>query len=308
MRTVSHALADPVGVVAGVLRRRPDRHSAGIPALVGASHLTPTVAARRRDNRPAVVFGVAQCLFDVLSGVPGSGDHSRAALRVLSAWVSETVRSDRSRRTKSWRASTGTRTVRHARLQAERRAVAAAIPPDPTAELARLDRQLTELHRNRSGLVTGQGRYAGTPEGDAARRLAVARDRYRDAQHYADTLTGWRDRRHWRKEAQRWADAESTAEAAYSRTVAPEARRIDEAISRLEDQRDELHTARRARDAWPADHPEATRRLRALDRELNPPAELPDVIRELGRTQAIGIRRDVGLQPPSHGIELDFGP
>src|SRR5205823_8980784 len=109
--------------------------------------------------------------------------------------------------------------LRHARLEAERRAVLAAIPPDPSAELARLDRQLTELHRNRSGLVTGQGRYAGTPGGDAARRLAVARNRYRDAQHYADTLTGWRDRRHWRKEAQRWADAESTAEAAYSRTV-----------------------------------------------------------------------------------------
>src|SRR3989442_3928668 len=129
MRTVSHALGDPVGVVAGVLRRRPDRHSAGIPALVGASHLPPTVAARRRDNRPAVVFGVAQCLFDVLSGVPGSGDHSRAALRVLSAWVSETVRSDRSRRTKSWRALTGTRARLPSRLHAARRALDDSRPP-----------------------------------------------------------------------------------------------------------------------------------------------------------------------------------
>src|SRR5439155_26470893 len=50
--------------------------------------------------------------------------------------------------------------LRHARLQAERRAVAAAIPPDPSAELARLDRQLTELHRNRSGLVHSLARPA----------------------------------------------------------------------------------------------------------------------------------------------------
>src|SRR5207302_10696671 len=55
--------------------------------------------------------------------------------------------------------------LRHARLQAERRAVAAAIPPDPSAELARLDRQLTDLLPNRRGLVTGPGRYAGTPRG-----------------------------------------------------------------------------------------------------------------------------------------------
>lgn len=59
-----------------------------------------------------------------------------------------------------------------------------------------------------------------------------------------------------------------------------------------------------------AEHPEAARRLRALDRELNPLPDLPEVIRDLGRTQAAALRRDAGVQLPGHdhGIELDFGP
>jgi hypothetical protein len=193
----------------------------------------------------------------------------------------------------------------HARLEAERRAVAAAIPPDRSAELAQLDRQLADLRRDRTDLLTGRGGYIGTPEGDAARQLSHARHQHRAAEHYADTSTSWRDRRHWRKEASHWAEQESAAETAYGQTVAPEARRIDDTIRRLEAQHHELDTARRERDAWLDNHPEAARRLRSLDRELNP---LPEVILDLGRSQPAGLHCDVGVQPPSHGIELDFGP
>jgi hypothetical protein len=63
----------------------------------------------------------------------------------------------------------------------------------------------------------------------------------------------------------------------------------------------EIHS----RDVGLDDHPEAARRLRSLDRELNP---LPEVILDLGRSQAAGLHHDAGVQPPSHGIELDFGP
>ena len=198
--------------------------------------------------------------------------------------------------------------LRHARLQAERDAVAAAIPVDPAPDLARVDQELAALRRQHTDLLAGQGGYADTPEGAAARRLLDARRQHRKAEHYAETSTAWRDRRHWRKEATHWADQESAAEAAYTRTVAPEAGRLDEAIDHLDARRDELDHTRRERNTWLADHPEATRRLHALDQELNPLPELPDIIRDLGRTHAAGLHHDPGIQPPSHGIELDFGP
>jgi hypothetical protein len=199
--------------------------------------------------------------------------------------------------------------LRLARLEAERQAVAAAIPPDPSAELADVNRQLADLRQDRTDLFTGHGRYVVTPEGDAARKLIHARHQHHDAQHYAEISDTWRDRRHWRKEAAHWADQESAAETAYVDTVGPEARRLDHATSHLEEHRDELDTARHERSAWFAEHPEAARRLRSLDRELHPLPELPE-IHDLGRGPVAGHGREVGIEPPGHdhGIELDFGP
>jgi hypothetical protein len=199
--------------------------------------------------------------------------------------------------------------LRHARLEAERRAVAAAIPPDPSPEIARVDRQLAELRRDRMDLLTGEGRYARSPAGHAAHRYIQARERHYDAQGQAETSDSWRDRRHWRKEATRWADEESAAQTDYVATVGPEVSRVDQALSDLEDERDELHTARREHTAWLADHPEAIRRLRTLDRELHPPLELPE-IQTLGHHHAPNLRREAGIAPPAHdhGAGIDFGP
>ncbi len=199
--------------------------------------------------------------------------------------------------------------LHHARLEAERRAVAAAIPTDPSPEIATIDRQLAELRRDRTQLLTGGGRYAGTPAGHAARRYIEVRDRHGHAQRQAETSDNWRDRRHWRKEATRWADEESAAETNYIATVGSEVSRVEQAISDLEDQRDELHTARREHSAWLADHPEATRRLRTLDRDLHPLPELPE-IQTLGHHHAANLRREAGIEPHGHdlGPEIDFGP
>src|SRR5439155_16328395 len=109
-------------------------------------------------------------------------------------------------------ASAGMRAaLHHARLRAERDAVAAAIPTDPGSDLAAVDRELAVLRRQRTQLAGGQGRYADTPEGAAARQLLHARRQHREAEHHAENSTGWRDRRHWRKEATHWADEESAA-------------------------------------------------------------------------------------------------
>jgi hypothetical protein len=86
-------------------------------------------------------------------------------------------------------------------------------------------------------------------------------------------------------------------------------RRLDETIARVQGQRSHLETARQQRTAWLADHPEAVRRRRMLDQELNPLPELPE-IRAVGRHHAATVRRDVGIRPPAHnhGVEIDIGP
>lgn len=172
--------------------------------------------------------------------------------------------------------------LRHARLQAERRAVAAAIPTDPSPEIAKLDLELRELRRDRTRLLTGQGRYAPTPVGHAARRYLEAREKHADAQRHAHDADHWRDRRHWRKETDRWANEESAAETAYVAAVGPELNRLDHAIGRLVKDRDQLETARQDRTTWLADHPEAACGLRNLDLELNP---RPETIQNLGPSQ-----------------------
>ena len=199
--------------------------------------------------------------------------------------------------------------LRHARLEAERQAVAAAVPPDVSADIAKVDRELAELRRDRIHLLTGQGRYTATPTGQAARRYIDAREKHVDAHRQAEAAESWRDRRHWRRETVRWADEESNAETAYGSTVGTEIHRLDKTIADLEEQRGELQGARHERTAWLADHPEAVRRLRALDRELHPLPELPE-IDALGQHQALDIRRYAGIRPPGpdHGVEIDFGP
>jgi hypothetical protein len=199
--------------------------------------------------------------------------------------------------------------LHHARLEAERRAVASAIPDDPSPELGKVEQQLAELRRDRTHLLTGQGRYAGTPAGQAARRYIEARDQHSDAQRHVEVADNWRDRRHWRKEATRWADEESAAEANYVATVGVGVNELDQAITQVEERRDELETVRRERSTWLSEHPEAVRRLQSLDKELHPLRELPE-IQALGQHHAANLRRAAEIQPPghSHGIEIDFGP
>jgi hypothetical protein len=84
---------------------------------------------------------------------------------------------------------------------------------------------------------------------------------------------------------------------------------LEQAITQVEERRDELQTARRERSAWLSEHPEAVRRLQSLDKERHPLPELPE-IQALGQHHAANLRRAAEIQPPSHGhgIELDFGP
>src|SRR5205807_4693591 len=138
-------------------------------------------------------------------------------------------------------APTGMRAaLRHARLQAERHAVAAAIPPDASPAITKLEQQLAALHRDRTHLRTGQGRYAATPAGQAARRYLQAREKLADAGRHAESADSWRDRRHWRKETARWTDEESAAQIDYASTIRPEMDELNRTTANLETRRRKL--------------------------------------------------------------------
>lgn len=64
--------------------------------------------------------------------------------------------------------------LRRGRLQAERHAIAAAIPPGPTAEIRAVERDRDRLQRQQDDLQAGTDGYARQPIGAAVRDLAQA--------------------------------------------------------------------------------------------------------------------------------------
>jgi hypothetical protein len=196
--------------------------------------------------------------------------------------------------------------IRLARLEAQRDAVAAAIPPDRSAELGDVNRRLTELRRDRTDLRSGDGCYRGTPEGEAARQLAHAQGQHGEAKRCAETSDGWRNRRHWHKEAATWTARETDAQATYDRIAGPELGRLEHTISHLEQRRGELHAARHERNAWLEEHPQAADRLHALDRELNPLADGPEIQQALEHLRGPTHQQDLGVSRsmPDQGIDL----
>jgi hypothetical protein len=191
--------------------------------------------------------------------------------------------------------------LRLARLKAHRQAAEAAIPLDRTQELRAADIRLAARRRARQDLEVGQGRYADTAEGKAARDLNTARSRRRKAERFADTADGGRTRRHWRKDADDWARREAKARIAYDEIVMPEGLRLDREIDSLNGIVDELRTHQSRRDAWLRAHPEAASRRQALDRELDPLGETPQIHQELSRLLA--PRHELQLRP-EHGRDL----
>jgi hypothetical protein len=196
--------------------------------------------------------------------------------------------------------------LRLARLQAQRQAVAAAIPPDRSAELGQVNRRLAELRQNQTDLSPGLAHYPRTPAGEAARRLTDAQAQHREAKRYAETSDSWRNRRLWRKEAVTWAAREADAQATYDEVAGPEIDRLDQTIGRLEQEPGELHAARNERRAWLEEHPEATVRLHTLDGELNPVIDHAEIQQALGAVRGPTQEPDLsaGRSLPDHGIDL----
>ena len=203
--------------------------------------------------------------------------------------------------------------LRRARLEAERRAVLRAVPPDVSLEVRRLERDLRALNEERHQVEAGSGRLSDPDLALAAKDLIRARQEAQQAERFSvDPSASWRVRRQWRQEATNWRRAETAAHVTYERLAEPEIARLDDRIRELSDRRDELRSQAGERARWLAEHPEVGRRVRHLDRDLSDLDAQAHAEREfsqlIARTVATSLRPDLAPEHhPTPGAEVDRG-
>lgn len=78
--------------------------------------------------------------------------------------------------------------------------------------------------------------------------------------------------------------------------MTPEATRLDHHIDELDDRVKELRQSEADRTRWLREHREATSQLKAVERELNPLSDVPEIHQELSR-----------LLAPRHQPEVQCG-
>jgi conjugative relaxase-like TrwC/TraI family protein len=197
--------------------------------------------------------------------------------------------------------------LRRGRLAAERAAIAAVIPPDPSAELRTVDKELASVRRQRENLAAGKGRYADGPLGHAIWELGQAEMNIARLKRDLDRSDASRkDRRPTRAELGDWQERQRAASRAVEALEAPEASRLDAEESRLTARLSALGTQQVAHRDWVAEHPEAGRRLdhlaseiEALDERLQRARGVPE--------RGIGRGRPGTWTPPLVTRERDLG-
>jgi len=159
--------------------------------------------------------------------------------------------------------------LRHARLVAERRALAAVIPVDPGYAV---DNARTQVMRLKGALESldradGWGEWSDTPVGDAAiawHGAGVEQGRcLARAKH-----VGWREGRQLRQQAARAAEREGPLRETFDRLAGPERERIMGELPEAKELFAELDGQRRGYYHFRSAHPEALRRLEGLDHQI----------------------------------------
>jgi len=171
--------------------------------------------------------------------------------------------------------------LRHARLVAERQALAAAIPSDPGPGYRQAGARVQRLEDEREALVhaDGTGVLRGTPVGDAAMAWNRAAWEWRrglaDAEH-----AGLREGHQLRRRAATARKAEGPLRDAFDALAAPERDRIRLELPEARRNLAELKGQRDAAANFHREHPEAMRRLIGLDQEINEAADDLDLERQ----------------------------
>jgi len=197
--------------------------------------------------------------------------------------------------------------LRRGRLAAERAAIAAVIPPDPSAELRTVEKDLRRIHRQREDLAAGTGRYADRPIGRAVWELGQAEMNVARLKRDLDrSNASRRDRRRSRAELEEWQERHRAVSRAVAATAAPEAARLDAEEDRLTGRLPELREQQANHRDWVAEHPEAARRLDGLSTEI----QALDERLQRGRgvpTRGRGLGRPGSWTPPPPARERDLG-
>ncbi|HEX8770082.1 MAG TPA: MobF family relaxase, partial [Acidimicrobiales bacterium] len=194
--------------------------------------------------------------------------------------------------------------LRHARLLAEREALAAVIPADPGYALRDAERRVQQLEYALKGLDEGDGwgAWKGTPVGDAGIAWQSALREWRSCTWQAEHA-GWRERHGLLRRADRAAEREGPLREAFERLAAPERERLEAELPEAKKLYDELGDRYAGHVHYEVAHPEALRRLDLLDIQINSATWELDVERE----GLDGIApRTSKLPQPSRGLERDI--
>ncbi len=191
--------------------------------------------------------------------------------------------------------------MRHARLVAEREALAAAVPADPglaypqaEARVRTLRQELAELDR-----AEGRGVWRDTPVGDAAMAWSQAVSEQRRCMALAEHARLW-ERHQLRRQAALAAERELPLREDYQRLAGPERARICAELPEAEQRLAELEGQDIARLRFEIAHPEVPHRLQHLDRQI----AITAYDLALERQALDGIAPEVSqLSPPHHGVE-----
>ena len=213
-------------------------------------------------------------------------------------WVIDTNSPDR-RLGRPW--SEPERVLDRARLQAERRALLSAIPPDARPALHAAHDQLAAVAQAERDLDTGDGVWRETAVGRAAWHLYDLRAEPVPSEEVASKPgLSWLKHRRAKSHAERLALAGRAASLEFHERARPIraelATRRQDLSTTIESLRDDV----RNRDQWLDQHPEAVERLHALDAQLRPVNEAPN----LWRSQGVVER---AKEPPMPTVESDLG-
>lgn len=140
--------------------------------------------------------------------------------------------------------------MRISRLRAERDAIEAVVPPDPSAAIRAAELRQRRMQRERRDLEVGEGRYRGTPVGQAVSELRLANVNIERLERNLALGASRKDRRGWRAELERWLLKQHAAEHEVTELAAPERSRLDEAEEKLGETLSSVHEQADARQAW----------------------------------------------------------
>lgn len=197
--------------------------------------------------------------------------------------------------------------IRRGRLVAERDAILAVIPPDPTPQLRAADLQRRRLEREREQLATGEGRYRDHPVAGALRSLRQAESNVARLERNLTTRGASRKEKHrWRSELREGNPTLTAAAREVAERNAPELARLDREEQDLAARLSGLRSQQEHYTRWTALHPEVARRLDHLSAEID---SLTLAIDGPSLSHGRTLGRHAGQAPPAvaRDLGLDLG-